>query len=45
MEFKRRWVQPTQALIGGRHPVEEATELIFGRPVGIKTVISFRGVD
>lgn len=41
-EFKRRWPQPVQQLIGGRHPVEEATELIFGRPVGIKTVISFR---
>jgi glucose 1-dehydrogenase len=40
-EFKRRWPQQVQALIGGRYPVEQATELIFGRPPGIKTVISF----
>jgi glucose 1-dehydrogenase len=40
-EFKRRWPQPVQALIGGRYPAEQATELIFGRPAGIKTVISF----
>jgi threonine dehydrogenase-like Zn-dependent dehydrogenase len=42
--FKRRWPQPTEALIGGRYPVEQAGELIFARPVGIKTVISFRDV-
>ena len=40
-EFKRRWPQPTQGLIGGRYPIEQATDLIFGRPPGIKTVISF----
>lgn len=40
-EFKRRWPDPAQALIGGRYPIEQATELIFGRPTGIKTVISF----
>jgi threonine dehydrogenase-like Zn-dependent dehydrogenase len=44
-EFKRRWPQPTQGLIGGRYPVEEATDLIFGRPAGIKSVISFGHVD
>jgi glucose 1-dehydrogenase len=44
-EFKRRWPLPSQALIGGRYPVEQATELIFGRPTGIKTVISFRDAD
>jgi threonine dehydrogenase-like Zn-dependent dehydrogenase len=44
-EFKRRWPRPTQALIGGRYPVERASELIFDRPAGIKTVISFRDLD
>jgi threonine dehydrogenase-like Zn-dependent dehydrogenase len=40
-EFKTRWPQPVSGLIGGRYPPDEATELIFGRPTGIKTVISF----
>ncbi len=44
-EFKRRWPQPAQALIGGRYPAEQATELTFGRPAGIKTVISFISFD
>jgi glucose 1-dehydrogenase len=43
--FKRRWPQPVQSLIGGRYPVEQAIELIFGRPAGIKTVISFDDPD
>lgn len=42
-EFKRRWPEPVQALIGGRYPIEAAIDLIFGRPPGIKTVISFAG--
>lgn len=41
-EFRRRWPRVAAELIGGRYPVEEAKELIFGRPPGIKTVISFR---
>jgi threonine dehydrogenase-like Zn-dependent dehydrogenase len=44
-EFKRRWPEPSRSLIGGRYPIEQATELIFERPVGIKTVISFRDPD
>jgi threonine dehydrogenase-like Zn-dependent dehydrogenase len=44
-DFKRRWPQPVQGLIGGRYPIEQATELIFGRPAGIKTVISFDDPD
>jgi threonine dehydrogenase-like Zn-dependent dehydrogenase len=40
-EFHRRWPEATQTLIAGRHPPEQAAELIFGRPGGIKTVISF----
>jgi len=41
-EFKRRWPQLVPALIGGRYPPERAAELIFERPVGIKSVISFQ---
>jgi threonine dehydrogenase-like Zn-dependent dehydrogenase len=44
-EFKRRWPETTAALIGGRYPVEQAPELIFERPAGIKTVISFGDVE
>jgi hypothetical protein len=40
-EFHRRWPEVTSTLIGGRYSVEEAPELVFGRPIGIKTVISF----
>jgi threonine dehydrogenase-like Zn-dependent dehydrogenase len=40
-EFHRQWPEVTETLIGGRYPLEEAVELIFGRPAGIKTVISF----
>jgi threonine dehydrogenase-like Zn-dependent dehydrogenase len=40
-EFKKRWPQPVESLIGGRYPPEQATDLIFGRPIGLKTVISF----
>jgi threonine dehydrogenase-like Zn-dependent dehydrogenase len=41
VEFHRRWPDATRALIAGRYRPELATELIFGRPAGIKTVISF----
>jgi threonine dehydrogenase-like Zn-dependent dehydrogenase len=40
--FRRRWPETTGALIAGRYPPEQATQLIFGRQVGIKSVISFR---
>lgn len=40
-EFQRRWPDATQTLIAGRYPPEQAAELIFGRPTGIKSVISF----
>jgi glucose 1-dehydrogenase len=40
-EFHRLWPDVTGTLIGGRYPLEQAPELIFGRPAGIKTVISF----
>lgn len=39
-DFKRRWPETVQGLIGGRHSIEEAPDLIFARPTGIKTVIS-----
>jgi glucose 1-dehydrogenase len=39
--FRRRWPEAVQTLIAGRYPPEQAAELILGRPVGIKTVITF----
>jgi hypothetical protein len=40
-EFHRHWPDATRTLIAGRYPLEQAAELIFGRPTGIKSVISF----
>jgi threonine dehydrogenase-like Zn-dependent dehydrogenase len=40
-EFQRHWPDATQTLIAGRYPPEQAAQLIFGRPTGIKSVISF----
>jgi hypothetical protein len=40
-EFHRHWPDATQTLIAGRYPPEQAAGLIFGRPTGIKSVISF----
>jgi threonine dehydrogenase-like Zn-dependent dehydrogenase len=40
-EFQRHWPEATQTLIAGRYPPEQASQLIFGRPTGIKSVISF----
>jgi glucose 1-dehydrogenase len=37
----RRWPAALRSLIAGRHPIEEAPDLILGRPTGIKTLISF----
>lgn len=39
--FRRRWPEAVQTLIAGRYPLEQAPELILGRPTGIKTVIAF----
>ena len=39
--FRRRWPEAVQTLIAGRYPPEQATELVLGRPPGIKTVIAF----
>ena len=39
--FRERWPAPVEGLIAGRHPPEQATELIFGRPTGLKSVVSF----
>lgn len=39
--FHRAWPETVEALIGGRYLPEEASELILGRPAGIKSVIAF----
>lgn len=39
--FRQRWPEAVQTLIAGRHPPEQAPELILGRQKGIKTVIAF----
>jgi glucose 1-dehydrogenase len=39
--FRRRWPAVVPTLIAGRHPPEQARELILGRPTGIKSVIAF----
>jgi len=38
--FRQRWPEAVQTLIAGRYPLEQAAELILGRPKGIKTVIA-----
>ena len=43
--FSRRWPAATRTLIAGRYPPEQALDLILGRPTGIKSVISFDGVQ
>ena len=40
--FREQWPAAVDRLIAGRNPPEQATELIFGRPTGVKSVISFR---
>jgi threonine dehydrogenase-like Zn-dependent dehydrogenase len=39
--FSRRWPDTLASLIAGRHPPEEAADLILGRPSGVKSVIAF----
>jgi glucose 1-dehydrogenase len=39
--FSRRWPSAVQSLIAGRYVPEQASELILGRPPGIKSVIAF----
>ena len=41
--FRRRWPTAVRTLIAGRYPPEQASELILGRPAGIKSVITFDG--
>jgi Alcohol dehydrogenase GroES-like domain len=41
--FRRRWPAAVRTLIAGRYPPEQASELILGRPAGIKSVITFDG--
>ena len=41
-KFDQRWPGSTTTLIVGRHSIDEANDLIFGRSTGIKSVISFR---
>ena len=40
-EFLKRWPEALLSLISGRHPVDEARELLLGRPGGIKHVLAF----
>ena len=40
-EFKQRWPDVTAALIAGRYPPEQTAEIVFERPSGVKSVISF----
>jgi threonine dehydrogenase-like Zn-dependent dehydrogenase len=40
--FRQRWPEMFGSLVGGRYPLDQAPQLIFERPVGLKTVISFR---
>jgi glucose 1-dehydrogenase len=39
--FVERWPEATRTLIAGRYPLEESGELLFGRPVGVKSVVAF----
>ena len=39
--FRRQWPTAVGTLIAGRYPPERASELILGRPAGIKSVITF----
>ena len=39
--FLKRWPAAVRTLIAGHYPIEQAFELILGRPTGIKSVISF----
>ena len=39
--FRRRWPAVVRTLIAGRYPPEQASDLILGRPAGIKSVIAF----
>ncbi|GHO50603.1 glucose 1-dehydrogenase [Ktedonospora formicarum] len=40
--FNQRWPDAVRALLAERTPIEQATDRILGRPVGIKNVISFQ---
>jgi glucose 1-dehydrogenase len=40
-DFKQQWPDVTATLIAGRYPPEQIAEVVFGRPGGVKSVISF----
>jgi threonine dehydrogenase-like Zn-dependent dehydrogenase len=39
-QFVERWPEATRTLIAARYPLEESGELLFGRPVGVKSVVA-----
>jgi threonine dehydrogenase-like Zn-dependent dehydrogenase len=39
--FRRRWPAAMGTLIADRSPAEHAPDLVFGRPTGIKSVVTF----
>jgi glucose 1-dehydrogenase len=39
--FSTRWPATVRSLIAGRYPPDQASDLILGRPPGIKSVIAF----
>ena len=39
-QFVERWPEATRTLIAGRYPLGESGELLFGRPVGVKSVVA-----
>ena len=39
-EFKRRWPTALSRVITGRHPLENYRELLLGKAIGIKNVIT-----
>lgn len=41
--FNQRWPGPLRSLITGRFPVDACRDLLLGKPVGIKNVLSFDG--
>jgi hypothetical protein len=40
-EFKKRWPKAVNALITGRHKIDDYRELLVGKAKGIKNVIEF----
>jgi threonine dehydrogenase-like Zn-dependent dehydrogenase len=42
-EFKKRWPKAVNALITGRHGIDDYRDLLVGKATGIKNVIEFAG--